>query len=110
MSWALMPQQVICAVIAQLAFLAPNRLLILLIIPALILAYIFASLRKNRRGMRFTNTSLAALAQVPPDPDNPKAVPPARIVLLSDGKTQVGRPSDEAAAIFAPARSTTWQP
>jgi Ca-activated chloride channel family protein len=49
MSWALLP---------QLAFLAPNRLLILLIIPALILAYIFASLRKNRRGMRFTNTSM----------------------------------------------------
>ena len=42
-------------------------------------------------------TSLAALAQVPPDPDNPKAVAPARIVLLSDGKTQVGRASDEAA-------------
>jgi Ca-activated chloride channel homolog len=42
-------------------------------------------------------TSLAALAQVPPDPDNPKTVPPARIVLLSDGKTQVGRPSDQAA-------------
>ena len=42
-------------------------------------------------------TSLAALAQVPPDPDDPKAVPPARIVLLSDGKTQVGRPSDQAA-------------
>ena len=42
-------------------------------------------------------TSLAALAQVPPDPDNPKAVAPARIVLLSDGKTQVGRPSDQAA-------------
>src|ERR671912_529193 len=42
-------------------------------------------------------TSLAALAQVPPDPDNPRAVVPARIVLLSDGKTQVGRPSDEAA-------------
>jgi Ca-activated chloride channel family protein len=54
MSWALLPQQVI----PQLAFLAPNRLLILLIIPALILAYIFASLRKNRRGMRFTNTSM----------------------------------------------------
>jgi Ca-activated chloride channel family protein len=34
---------------------------------------------------------------VPPDPDNPKAVAPARIVLLSDGKTQVGRPSDQAA-------------
>jgi len=42
-------------------------------------------------------TSLAALVQVPPDPDDPKAVPPARIVLLSDGKTQVGRPSDQAA-------------
>ena len=54
MSWALLPQQVI----AQLAFISPNRLLILLIIPLLILAYIFASLRKNRRGMRFTNTSM----------------------------------------------------
>ncbi|HEY5822529.1 MAG TPA: VWA domain-containing protein [Propionibacteriaceae bacterium] len=42
-------------------------------------------------------TSLAALAQVPPDPDDPTAVAPARIVLLSDGKTQVGRPSDGAA-------------
>jgi Ca-activated chloride channel homolog len=42
-------------------------------------------------------TSLAALAQVPPDPNDPKAVPPTRIVLLSDGKTQVGRPSDQAA-------------
>jgi Ca-activated chloride channel family protein len=54
MSWSLLPQQVI----AQLAFIAPNRLLILLVIPLLILAYIFASLRKNRRGMRFTNTSM----------------------------------------------------
>jgi len=42
-------------------------------------------------------TSLAALAQVPPDPADPKAVAPARIVLLSDGKTQVGRASDQAA-------------
>ncbi|WP_091417410.1 VWA domain-containing protein [Friedmanniella luteola] len=42
-------------------------------------------------------TSLAALAQVPPDPDDPEAVVPARIVLLSDGKTQVGRSSSEAA-------------
>jgi Ca-activated chloride channel homolog len=42
-------------------------------------------------------TSLAALAQVPPDPDNPDAVVPARVVLLSDGKTQVGRTSDQAA-------------
>jgi Ca-activated chloride channel family protein len=42
-------------------------------------------------------TSLAALAQVPPDPDDPNAVVPARIVLLSDGKTQIGRASDQAA-------------
>ena len=42
----------------QLAFIAPNRLFILIVIPLLILAYIFASLRKNRRGMRFTNTSM----------------------------------------------------
>ena len=42
-------------------------------------------------------TSLAALTQVPPDPSNPKEVVPARIVLLSDGKTQVGRPSEMAA-------------
>lgn len=42
-------------------------------------------------------TSLAALLQVPPDPDDPKAVAPARIVLLSDGKTQVLRPSAQAA-------------
>ncbi len=44
-------------------------------------------------------TSLAALAQVPPNPDDPKAVVPARIVLLSDGKTQVGRPADGAARV-----------
>jgi len=45
-------------VILQLAFLSPERLLILLIIPVLVLGYIFASRRKNRRGMRFTNTSM----------------------------------------------------
>ena len=43
-------------------------------------------------------TSLAALAQVPPDPNHPDEVVPARIVLLSDGKTQVGRSSTRAAA------------
>ena len=42
----------------ELAFLSPERLLILLVIPLLVLAYIFASRRKNRRGMRFTNTSM----------------------------------------------------
>ena len=43
---------------AQLAFLSPERLLILLVIPLLVLGYIFATRRKNRRGMRFTNTSM----------------------------------------------------
>ncbi len=50
----LLPQQVI----PQLSFLSPDRLLILLVIPLLIAAYIFATRRKNRRGMRFTNTSM----------------------------------------------------
>jgi Ca-activated chloride channel family protein len=44
--------------VPQLAFLDPERLLILLVIPLLIAAYIFATRRKNRRGMRFTNTSM----------------------------------------------------
>jgi len=44
--------------VPQLAFIAPDRLLILLVIPLLVAAYIFASRRKNRRGMRFTNTSM----------------------------------------------------
>ncbi len=43
---------------AQLAFLSPERLLILLVIPLVVAAYIFATRRKNRRGMRFTNTSM----------------------------------------------------
>ena len=41
-----------------LAFLSPERLFILLVIPLLVLGYIFATRRKNRRGMRFTNTSM----------------------------------------------------
>jgi Ca-activated chloride channel homolog len=45
-------------VIAELAFGSPDRLLILLVIPLLIVAYIIAMHRKNRRGMRFTNTSM----------------------------------------------------
>jgi Ca-activated chloride channel homolog len=44
--------------VTQLAFLSPERLLILLVIPLLIAAYLFAMHRKNRRGMRFTNTSM----------------------------------------------------
>ena len=46
------------AIVPQLAFLDPERLLILLVIPLLVAAYIFATRRKNRRGMRFTNTSM----------------------------------------------------
>ena len=48
--------------------------------------------------------SLAAASQVPPDPANPQDVAPARIVLLSDGKTQIGR-SSAAAAEAARAQS-----
>ncbi|WP_246187024.1 VWA domain-containing protein [Microlunatus speluncae] len=42
----------------NLTFLSADRLFALLTIPLLIAAYIFAQLRKNRRGMRFTNTSM----------------------------------------------------
>jgi len=45
-------------VISELAFGSPDRLLILLVIPLMIVAYIIAIHRKNRRGMRFTNTSM----------------------------------------------------
>lgn len=41
--------------------------------------------------------ALASLATVPPDPSDPDAVVPARIVLLSDGKTTVGRDPIRAA-------------
>ena len=44
--------------ISELAFGSPDRLLILLVIPLMIVAYIIATHRKNRRGMRFTNTSM----------------------------------------------------
>lgn len=39
-------------------FSAPGRLVWLLAIPLLIAAYLWAARRKNRRGMRFTNTSM----------------------------------------------------
>lgn len=41
--------------------------------------------------------SLDALKLVPPDPENPDAVAPAAIVLLSDGATNIGRSSSGAA-------------
>ena len=46
--------------IRNLIFISPDRLLALLTIPLLIAGYIFAQLRRNRRGMRFTNTSMLA--------------------------------------------------
>lgn len=42
-------------------------------------------------------TSLDALQLVPPDPDDPEAVAPAAIVLLSDGARNIGRDSETAA-------------
>jgi Ca-activated chloride channel family protein len=42
-------------------------------------------------------SSLDAMAQAPPDPNDPKSTAPGAIVLLSDGYTNVGRPSDQAA-------------
>lgn len=41
--------------------------------------------------------SLEALKMVPPDPDDPDSVPPAAIVLLADGATNMGRNSATAA-------------
>jgi Ca-activated chloride channel family protein len=40
------------------SFAAPNRLLLWLVIPVLVAAYIILTRFKNRRGMRFTNTSM----------------------------------------------------
>ena len=42
-------------------------------------------------------SSLDALALVPPDPENPEDPTPGAIVLLSDGYTNIGRPSSLAA-------------
>ncbi len=47
--------------VPMLTFENAGRLYILLVIPLLVAAYIFASRRKNRRGMRFTNTSMLAV-------------------------------------------------
>lgn len=44
-------------------------------------------------------TSLNALTLVPPDPKHPNSTPPAAIVLLSDGGTNVGRGSYQAAKL-----------
>ena len=43
---------------SQITFASPGRMAILIVIPLLVAAYVLASRRKNRRGMRFTNTSM----------------------------------------------------
>lgn len=43
-----------------LQFLSPDRLWALLLVPLLVALYVWATLRKNRTGMRFTNTSVLA--------------------------------------------------
>ncbi|HEY0240136.1 MAG TPA: VWA domain-containing protein [Friedmanniella sp.] len=43
---------------SKISFASPGRMLILFAIPLLVAAYVLASRRKNRRGMRFTNTSM----------------------------------------------------
>lgn len=42
-------------------------------------------------------SSLDAIAQAPPDPDHPDELAPGAIVLLSDGFSNLPRPSDQAA-------------
>lgn len=44
-------------------------------------------------------TSLDAIKLAPPDPDDPEAVAPAAIVLLSDGARNIGRSSSDAAKL-----------
>jgi len=58
---------------------------------------VFATGGGGRHGNRWTGifASLDAINAVPPSPDGTK--PPARIVLMSDGATNVGRPNDQAA-------------
>ena len=43
---------------SKISFAVPLRMFWLLAIPVLVAAYVLASRRKNRRGMRFTNTSM----------------------------------------------------
>ena len=46
----------------ELSFLNPERLWVLLVVPLVIVGYVFAVLRKKKAGMRYTNTTL--LSQV----------------------------------------------
>ncbi|WP_232821846.1 VWA domain-containing protein [Desertihabitans aurantiacus] len=53
-------------------------------------------------------TGLRALEQAPRDPDDPDAIAPGAIVLLSDGESTVGRPPQQAAAEVAEAQVRTF--
>ncbi|MCW2804044.1 MAG: Ca-activated chloride channel [Propionibacteriaceae bacterium] len=102
--------------IPELAFLAPERLLILLVIPLLIAAYIFASRRKNRRGMRFTNTSMLAVV-VPKQSQWRRHVAVALSILslvtltaaFARPKTQVDVPRERATVVLVIDASLSMQ-
>jgi Ca-activated chloride channel family protein len=103
-------------VIPDLAFLSPERLLILLVIPLLIAAYIFASRRKNRRGMRFTNTSMLAVV-VPKQSQWRRHVAVALSILslvtltaaFARPKTQVDVPRERATVVLVIDASLSMQ-
>ena len=102
--------------VLQLAFLNPDRLLILLVIPLVIAAYIFATRRKNRRGMRFTNTSM--LDVVVPEQSQWRRHVAVALSLLSlitltaafaRPKTQVDVPRERATVVLVIDASLSMQ-
>lgn len=112
----MIPPQLPTMLIAQLAFLSPGRLFILLVIPLLVLAYIFASRRKNRRGMRFTNTSMLA-AVVPKQSQWRRHVAVALSMLslitltaaFARPKTQIDVPRERATVVLVIDASLSMQ-
>lgn len=112
----MIPPQLPMMLIAQLAFLSPGRLFILLVIPLLVLAYIFASRRKNRRGMRFTNTSMLA-AVVPKQSQWRRHVAVALSMLslitltaaFARPKTQIDVPRERATVVLVIDASLSMQ-
>ncbi len=101
---------------AQLAFLSPDRLLILLVIPLVVIGYIFATRRKNRRGMRFTNTSMLDVV-VPKQSQwrRPVAVALSLLSLITltaafaRPKTQIDVPRERATVVLVIDASLSMQ-